>query len=82
MYVEGSYFGDTDTLLSGLRVFERDSTAVAATECQFFVLSRVMLHSLRLSFGREIQQMQDLALRRKQRHKKLIKLLEKKVKII
>ena len=37
-YIEGSYFGDNDILVPGLRFFERDSTAIASIECQFFVL--------------------------------------------
>ena len=58
-YIEGSYFGDNDILVPGLRFFERDSTAIASAECQFFVLQREFLVRLRRTFGREIQQMED-----------------------
>jgi len=43
-YVEGSYFGDCDLLIPGLRVFERDSTAVAWNEVHLFVLSRDIIN--------------------------------------
>ena len=39
-YIEGSYFGDVDTLVPGSKFFERDSTAVASSEVNLFVLSR------------------------------------------
>ena len=43
MYLEGSYFGDSDVLVPDVRRFERDATAVAVTECHFFVISREIL---------------------------------------
>ena len=77
-YIEGSYFGDNDILVPGLRFFERDSTAIAAIECQFFVLQREFLMRLRRTFGREILQMEEQAKRRKYNHKNLIQTLGKK----
>jgi len=38
-YIQGSYFGDVDILCPG-KVFERDSTAVADSEVNLFVLQR------------------------------------------
>lgn len=82
MYIEGSYFGDTDVLLPGLRHFERDSTAVAEEECQFFVLSREVLMSLKRTFAREVQEMEELATKRKRNHRHLIKALGLKAQMI
>ena len=54
-YLEGSYFGDVDFLVPGLKHCERDSTAIASSkESHFFVLSREILLSLRRTFGKEI----------------------------
>ena len=81
-YIEGSYFGDNDILVPGLRFFERDSTATASVECQFFVLQREFLMRLRRTFGREILQMEEQAKRRKFNHKNLIQTLGKKAQMI
>lgn len=53
IYVEGSYFGDSD-ILKQKKPYLRDSTAVVEEISSLFVLSREFLMSLRRSFGREI----------------------------
>jgi len=53
IYVEGSYFGDSD-ILKQKKPYVRDSTAVVEDISSLFVLSREFLMSLRRSFGREI----------------------------
>jgi hypothetical protein len=59
-YTVGSYFGDTDVFQSGLKT-ERDSTAKADLECDFFVFSRANISNLKKSFPREFKEMQKLA---------------------
>ena len=81
-YLEGSYFGDADVLIPGLKHFERDSTAVAQCEVNLFVLSRGIIVVLRQTFGREIAQMEELAQMRKRWHTKLINQLGEKAKFI
>ena len=61
MYLEGSYFGDSDVLTTGDRRYERDATAVAQSECHFFVLSRDIIQSLKRTFFNEIKEMEELA---------------------
>ena len=78
-YLEGSYFGDVDIFANG-KQFIRDSTAIAATkECHFFILPHSVIQNLRRTFGKEIKQMERLAMKRKENHKMLIKVLAKKI---
>ena len=73
-YVEGSYFGDSDIFLPDTTRFERDSTAICARqESQFFVLAREVIVQLKVSFTREVQEMEQLSLRRRKKHNTLIK---------
>jgi len=82
-YIEGSYFGDVDILVPGLKFFERDSTAVAASEVNLFVLSRdIIMNVLKRTYAKEIKQMEQLAKRRKACHKVLMDRLAKKVRTI
>ena len=81
-YLEGSYFGDCDSLVPGQRNHERDSTAVADVQCQFFVLARDFLMGLKRTFGKEIKEMESLARKRRKQHDKLIDILRQKVQII
>ena len=72
-YVEGSYFGDVDIIIPGLKVFERDSMAVAVSEVNLFVLQRnIIVNTLKKQFGKEIKQMEDIAKIRKAKHNELI----------
>ena len=82
-YLEGSYFGDVDILIPGLKRFERDSTAVASSkESHFFVLSRQNLMTLKHTFEKEIREMENLAVLRKRKHQQLIGQLCKKIQLI
>ena len=82
-YLEGSYFGDVDIMIPGVRNNTRDSTAIAAAkECHLFVLSKEVINSLRKQFGKEIRDMEKLAVFRRRKHKKLITLLSKKIQLI
>lgn len=67
-YLEGSYFGDSDSLVSGAKILERDATAVADEKCQFFVVQRDFILSLKRLFGKEIKGMEQLARKRRHRH--------------
>ena len=81
-YLEGSYFGDSDSLIPGQKTYERDSTAVADLNCQLYILSKDFIMSLKRTFGREIKEMEHLAVSRKKWHKKLLSVLYQKVQII
>lgn len=59
-YTRGSYFGDTDVFQTGLRS-ERDATAKADLECDFFVISRADIAQLKKTFPKEFKEMQKLA---------------------
>jgi len=52
----------------GVKSFERDATAIAIDRCQFFVLSREFIISLKKTFGKEIKEMESLAKKRKMQH--------------
>ena len=81
-YLESSYFGDSDSLVPGQKILERDATAVANNPCQFFVLARDFLMGLKRTFGKEIKEMESLARKRRMQHNKLIDILRQKVQII
>ena len=53
-YTEGSYFGDTDLFGRSNKQLERDSTAIAVEECQFMVLTREVIMSLKRTFETEV----------------------------
>jgi CRP-like cAMP-binding protein len=53
-YVSGSYFGDIGMFMS---LAERDSTAKAEMECDFFVISRDDIQQLKKDFYKEYLEM-------------------------
>jgi hypothetical protein len=60
-------------------LLERDSTAKADTECQFFVLNKEHIMEIKQSYEQEIGEMISLAKRRQLKHKDLITRLQVKV---
>jgi len=82
-YLEGSYFGDVDILVNENVInFDRDSTAIAAEESHFFLLSRQSIYELKKNFSKEIIEMEDLASIRRAKHKRLIKSVQEKIEEI
>ena len=80
--MEGSYFGDTDIFIEETTHLERDSTAIAIQESHFFLLSRFSIVELKKIYISEIVEMEELAKRRRAKHKRLIQNLKKKVEQI
>jgi hypothetical protein len=74
----GSYFGDSDIFQDGIQN-DRDSTAKADQECNFFVISRSDITIMKKSFPQEVREMRTLAVQRKKRHVRLIQKLRQKV---
>ena len=82
-YLEGSYFGDSEILRRDSRHnARRTSTAIASEVCQLFLLLKDNLMKLRKTFPLAIQDMQNLAAKRSQKHQNLFKKLSKKVNFI
>lgn len=70
-YLEGSYFGDSDIFVQSSAQM-RDSTAIASMESHFFLISREILEELKLQFKKEIIDIEEISLRRRAKHKRLI----------
>lgn len=77
-YTEGSHFGDVD-ILGNEKFHSRDSTAIATDECHFFVLSLDSIKSLKRNHREVIDEMTQLATRRRQIHRQMIEQLREKV---
>ena len=71
LYVEGSYFGDSDIFLSDDRN-NRECTAIAACESQLLVITRKELVDLLRRFKKVGVEMRELAVERKKHHDRAI----------
>jgi CRP-like cAMP-binding protein len=78
LYVEGSYFGDSDCLLSK-KAF-RECMALAEQECHLLVLKKHILEDLLKDFDDIRHQMMDIAAEKKKYHERLVQEIEKKHK--
>lgn len=71
LFVEGSYFGDSDIFISDDRN-NRECTAIAACESQLLVITRKELLDLIKRFKKVGSEMKELAVERKKHHDKAI----------
>lgn len=82
-YLEGSYFGDSDFLNDmSSEHNSRDGTAITEKESNFFILSKESIQKHKLTFREEMQEMDEISLRRKKKHRNLITTLAAKVNLI
>ena len=84
-YTAGSYFGDVDLFQDKRKSqlsAERDSTAVAEQDCNFFVLTKEPFTKMKQVFCAEFAEIQTLALKRRTRHGFLIQSLINKVRAV
>jgi CRP-like cAMP-binding protein len=72
LYVEGSYFGDSEIFISDDRN-SRDCTAIAETECQLLVITRKELIEILKRFRKVATEMREIAFERKKHHERGIK---------
>ena len=72
LYVESSYFGDSDIFVSEDRNV-RDSTAIAEVECQLLVITRKELLEILRRFKKVQQEMKEVAKERRKHHERAIK---------
>ena len=71
LYVEGSYFGDSDIFFSDGRNV-RDCTAIAQIESQLLTITRRELFELFRRFRTIAKEMKEVGLDRKKHHQKAI----------
>ena len=69
LYVEGSYFGDSDIFVSEGRN-ARDCSAIAVVETQLLVITRKELFELFRRFKNIAQAMREVGIERKKHHEK------------
>ena len=72
MYVEGTYFGDLEVLISQFRENGRDSTAVVDSECILMVITMRDLRSILRNFPDVGHEMKRIARKRGDNHKEMI----------
>ena len=69
LYVEGSYFGDSDLFVTENRNV-RDCTAIAVIECQLLVITRKELFELIRRFKKVLVEMREVSFERKKHHER------------
>lgn len=67
LYVEGSYFGDSDVLINQGKD-GRDGTAQAEIECQLLVITKKELNNLLRRFNSIKKEMKKVAKERRKHH--------------
>ena len=72
MYVEGSYFGDLEIVLSKYRKRGRDGTAIVDSECHLFVIGSKELRQILRHFPEIDEELKKNAKKRGIHHKKSI----------
>ena len=81
-YLEGSYFGDSDFLNDmSSEHNSRDGTAITEKESNFFILSKESIQKHKLTFREEMQEMEEISLRRKKKHRKTNKTYKQTLKL-
>jgi CRP-like cAMP-binding protein len=79
LYVEGSYFGDSEIFISEDRN-TRDCTAIAETECQLLVITRKEIYDILRRFKKLTIEMREVAIERKKHHERAIRQVIEKYK--
>lgn len=79
LYVEGSYFGDSDLFVTENRNV-RDCTAIAVIECQLLVITRKELFDIIRRFKKVFVEMREVSFERKKHHERQIKQVIEKYK--
>lgn len=72
MYVEGSYFGDLEIILSRFKRKGRDGTAIVDSECHLFVIGSKELKQILRHFPEIEDELKRNAHKRRIHHKKSI----------
>lgn len=81
LYVESSYFGDSEIFISQLERNARDSSAIAEIECQLLVITRKELFDILRRFKKIGLEMKEVAIERKKHHERAIKQVIERNKI-
>lgn len=71
-----------NSMSTSSQVFERDSTAIASMESHFFVLKREVIMTFKTNYKKEYIEMEQLAMKRRTKHRRILKELTHKVALI